>query len=545
MRRIPSDGGDSESDGVGSGTGRGVVDGSPGTLTITDGNTVVFEFTSSLGDNQLISSAELFVDGVSAGQMQRDFFDANLWTLRRVATILPHEAASPYVVVHADFETTAANGQEDFLTSAGIRRTRSQTFAPPNYGGSLTVDIADISSTSPTGDHSATIRGRILNDMAFLCISVYDPHGVSVHSESFSIPPRDEDSVIEELTFESTFTNPSGVWGNYSIEAEWFGPRDFASEEPLLIVAGVEPELTALMVYENSYNLAALRFSVADFWKRFPPAHAISNNGNLVSAVGPYSPLKSCLPITQHLAAVLREHQIRLDCWSITSEACLRIGKPVADPRPAFDAGGHAFGNHDMGFMMGHGAISDEVTNPRTGRVHEPSHYMLVGADRETGEGSWLVSSEMTTRFGDGASSKLKWMFLMTCNAFSDGEVKYTGEDGLVQSQSLFNYQQANDLLPIGKGLEILGGYSTFIYLDTELPHKFSEPLDERQPLREAWLNTSQTEAHKSKGYTARTIAWPECNDNTLPGIQNATRNPPLGGDRPQSNLAVRERSGN
>jgi hypothetical protein len=95
---------------------------------------------------------------------------------------------------------------------------------------------------------------------------------------------------------------------------------------------------------------------------------------------------------------------------------------------------------------------------------------------------------------------------------------------------------QAAGTLPMGPKLHILGSYTTSVDVDGKLGVKFSEGAlqqgdDPNMTLVKAWTyawrNSDNSGTKDAKGNpgkqirNARSIYWPECNGDTLPGVPN------------------------
>ena len=184
---------------------------------------------------------------------------------------------------------------------------------------------------------------------------------------------------------------------------------------------------------------------------------------------------------------------------------------------------GNPFNDYDIGCIFGHGVASTSgITRP-------PQHYFPFVKNPSTGETVWLESGRMARKFG--ATGKLKWMFVFTCNYFRVGD----HNDGSIDIYA--QMKQAGNL-PFGDNLHVLCSYTTSIDIDGAMGKALAEglhqvapePNNERpktvvQSWNYAWQKSSNSKAVDGKGQpkqirNARSVYWPECKFDTIQGVR-------------------------
>ena len=199
---------------------------------------------------------------------------------------------------------------------------------------------------------------------------------------------------------------------------------------------------------------------------------------------------------------------------------------------------GNPFNTYDMGFLIGHGVASAGGSYISAGNQQvtlPPQHYFPFFANRATDETVWIKSGQMAQKFG--ASGKLKWMYLVTCNYLRVGAHNNGSHD-------IYTAMKTAGTLPMGAGLHILGAYTTSCDVDGSLGVAFSkgalqqDGANTEMNLVEAWtfawqksLNSKNKDGkgHPKQIRNARSIYWPECAADTLPDVPNKSFTNPNG----------------
>ena len=209
---------------------------------------------------------------------------------------------------------------------------------------------------------------------------------------------------------------------------------------------------------------------------------------------------------------------------------------------PANDfVNGNPFNSYDLGVLIGHGVASSGGTymNAQNQQVTlPPQHYFPMIGNPTTGQTVWLKSGQMAKKFGE--EGKLKWMFVMTCNYLRVAAHNIGG------GHDIYAPMKQQNILPFGNGLRVLCGYTTYIHLDGALGNGLNEGLLQQPPgvtevvdaWNHAWLKSKTNSATSPGGWgnNARSVYWPECEEDTILGVMNENV-PPLQAHTSQADL--------
>ncbi len=210
-------------------------------------------------------------------------------------------------------------------------------------------------------------------------------------------------------------------------------------------------------------------------------------------------------------------------------------------PASAFVTG-NPFNTYDAGFLIGHGVASSASSYEDAAQqtINLPSqHYFPFIGNPATGDAVWIKSGQMAEKFG-AAGSKLRWMFVVTCNYLR------VGAHNPAANHDIWTDMKTNKTLPIGPALRVLCSYTTSVDVTGKLGHAFAkgamgyEPDDENMNVVDAWNYAwANSENSSDKSYTnpgeskqvrnARSVYWPGCDDDIISAKTKVPASPPAG----------------
>ncbi|MGB6220193.1 hypothetical protein [Haloferula sp.] len=462
-----------------------------------------------------------------------------------------------HALVHADGETTAAFGQ----SGSGVLRSPSTTFS---LGQNYQAVAFRVSETQIAADDPD------LPALTEIAVDIpYDPQGagsVQILDEEQNLVREWEwgldDYPLEfRQAWDGTDYNGSPVaGGSYSVELN-FGGGGFnggtytvaagqRTWEALCLMEGLTtvPKIPEGLAAPPAWNAYASQFLPT--W-----AHDFLTSGNgwdgtahvntsIHSAWGPWERLGSITNIVEEIKGRAKDDQGRkvfglgnTGKWRIRQwQSGARYNDSVPDPVAAFVAGQNPFNDYEIGVFLGHGVACKG--EPKAGSMaipRPPQHYFPLVTNTATGAAHWVGSAVMP-KYGT-TGSKLKWMFLMTCNPLLD-----------VTGNAIYDACKANGSLPFGPELHVLCGYNSKIWLEKGMGTLLSDALVNRingQQFRDgtvvnAWGHVWDRSDNKNQGKIARAVYWPACKDDTIYGVKHEKiGNPPA--NAPQSALEERD----
>ncbi len=463
-----------------------------------------------------------------------------------------------HALVHADGETTTAFGQ----SGAGVLKSASTTFTLSQIHEAVAFRVSETQIASDDPD---------LPGLTEIAVDIpYNPQGagsVRIRDENQNIVREWEwgldDYPLEfRQAWDGTDYNGNPVaGGSYSVELN-FGGGGFnggtytvaagqRTWEALCLMEGLTtvpifPEGQAPPPSWNAYATQFLPTWAPDFLTSGNGWDGTAHFNTLIhSAWGPWKRLGSITNIVEEIKGRAKGDQGRkifglgnTGKWKIHQwqGGSPKTNSSVPDPVAAFVAGQNPFNNYEIGVFLGHGVACPGT--PKAGSMaapRPPQHYFPLVTDKATGEAHWVGSAEMP-KYGAGGS-KLKWMFLMTCNPLLDA----TGN-------AIYDTCKANGTLPFGAGLHVLCGYNSKIWLEAGMGALLSDALVNKingQQFRtgtvvDAWGHVWDRSDNKNQGKVARAVYWPECEDDTIYGVKHENIGvPPT--NAPQSALEERD----
>lgn len=451
-----------------------------------------------------------------------------------------------HALVHADGETTTSFGQ----SGSGVLKSASSTFTLGRIHEAVGFRVSETQIAAD--DPELPTFTEIAVDIS------YDPQG------SGSIRIRDEDqNVVREWewglddyplefrqAWDGTDYNGNPVpGGTYSVELT-FGGGGFnggtytvaagqRTWETLCLMEGLitVPKITEGQAPPPSWNAYATQFLPT-----WAPDFLTSGNGwdgtahintSVHSAWGPWERLGSITNIVEEIKGTKVFGLGSTGKWKIHQwQGGAKFNASVPDPVAAFVAGQNPFNNYEIGVFLGHGvACSGTPKSGSAAAPRGPQHYFPLVTNKTTGAAHWVGTASMP-KYG-ASGSKLKWMFLMTCNPLLD----QTGN-------AIYDSCKASGTLPFGPGLHVLCGYNSKIWLEAGMGGLLSDALVNKvngQQFRrgtvvDAWGHVWNRSKNKTQGKTARAVYWPESEDDTIYGVKHQSiGTPPPNG--PQSEL--------
>lgn len=459
--------------------------------------------------------------------------------------------------------------RQEFITSgthnvyAVVDASSGTTPGPDNPVGSHTIKLrssesvftnasAQLIGAKATEDH---IHAGEPNSPTYTNITVEYPYiGVDPNGTSYTFEVRDENgNLVREEAGEADEPGPGLInweWdgtgdngttlpnGPYWVDFFLSVPGDLSLEEPILVRVG-PTKLKVLAIGETSGDISVepnhLLNARPEWWQTIGSSGGTQNTG---SGWGPWASLGG------GPSAVVGGLQKGIGKHPHGQTAFWLPGNPGNAPKwknssPANDfLTGNPFNSYDMGFLIGHGVASGggTYTNGAGQQVTlPPQHYFPIFANRTTDDTVWIKSGQMAQKFGVGG--KLKWMYVVTCNYLRVGVHNNDTHD-------IYAAMKTAGTLPMDPSLHILGAYTTSCDVDGAMAHAFSkgamqeDPDDTAMTLVRAWtyarqhsLNSRNKDAkgNPKQIRNARSIYWPECINDTLPGVPHESLTNPTG----------------
>ncbi len=360
------------------------------------------------------------------------------------------------------------------------------------------------------------------------------------HESSWSLTLRDEDggvvrqwngegwsfSIPWDGTNESGSLVPGGVYSAEATINSGGGDLDFGE---VMTVAAGQRLWRALGLMEPMRGVPTVQPAYDQWVANYRPewAGSITSSGdpsNASAAWGPWKYLDSVHRLLDNLKPVregLPAGKWTVHQWEANPD---NVSPAAGNPPAVFAAGGNPFNSYDMGLFIGHGVASSGGTYAGSAgpSILPPQHYMPIVTNRATGETTWVQSAQHA-QYG-AAGSKLKWMFLFTCNGLRD-----------TNPHGIYTAMKNAGTLPFGPDLHVLCGYETGIDLSVGLGKtlanalKFGPPTGGNNTVANAWdavwRNSDNSSTDKYTGetgpiQTARVVYWPECANNTIYGVK-------------------------
>ncbi len=517
--------------------GNGVTTfGGTATANLSSPTYVTFEITSNLPDFAEPTVA-LHIDGRFIQYCALQQHDG------KFRAYVPKLNLSPgthtfYAILDASADLPGSSG-EPGASYRSVFRTPMSSFTLPALGQSggspayFHVEEEEIAPDDPKLPDTTVFHARFAQETMWV-VKLRNEDGNIVRqwnsdgfSYSFSIPWNG--------TNENGSLVPGGLYSaEVTINA---GGGDLQFGEVMTVAAG-QRLWRVLGVMEPMLGLPAAAGPAQNQWlANYRPewrgALSSSGHSNAFSAWGPWGSLGSVHNIVDELKPA--RDGLPGGKWTVHQwEANPKNSTPAAGNPPAvFSAGGNPFNAYDMGLIVGHGvASSGGVYAGSAGpSLLPPQHYMPIVTNRATGATTW-VGSAQHEKYG-AAGSKLKWMFLFTCNGLRD-----------TNPHAIYTAMKSAGTLPFGPDLHILCGYETSIDLETGMGKQLAEALKHGPPTGgdntvanawdAVWRNSSNCKELKATGKdsdirTARVVYWPECENDTIYGVPNENVTEPTG----------------
>lgn len=504
-------------------------------VILSDGAPQQIMVTANLPSGMNASRVTLVVDGMVHSQcwetaIKNVFIGPiNRWNLTEGSHVV-------HAIVRSDTETTAV--QEPSLFA--VLKSQDFTF-------SVNQNLHDAVGFRVTEEQIAPDDPELPTYTEIAVDIPNDPHGsgfVRIEDENGNLIREwtwDLDAYPLEFReiWDGTDQNGSTVpGGSYTLRMNAGGAGFDAGT---IQVAAGGRTWSALCLTES---MNAARGKTASWHANFKPPWGpyFSSTGSPVpaDAWGPWYGLRSAPAIADGLRGRLKgvfglgsTGKWKVKYWQNGSPA----NDSVPNPIESFAAGNNPFNDYDMGFFVGHGVASlggSQNTPGGATIVRPPASYYPLIRSTDTGETHWVCSATMPKY---GATGKLKWMFLFTCNSLSTE-----------QGNAIYDVCKANNTLPFGNGLRVLCGYTSKILLDGKMAGLLSEGLWKKVAGEEfrdgtvvnAWGHVWNKSDNRPKGKRARAVYWPECKLDTIYGVKEPHM-PPLQPHTSQAELEEKD----
>ncbi|MBK1881403.1 hypothetical protein JIN85_03185 [Luteolibacter pohnpeiensis] len=520
-----------------------VSDASGGDGTSTFGGTVAIDslsnqaiVTTNLPSGMGPGLVELMIDGERVGYCNQTTSNTYTYSINR--SLVRSGSHSVYARIDCSSYTTPEDGVDTSATV--VLRTPEVAFINDDPG--LTGirasedqinggEPGDPTSTEISFEFSYISSGGQPMDIIPYHFTISDEYGNPVRQHSGEEPGPGPGKITFEWdgTMDDGSTAPDGP---YNADFYLSIPGDIGNSEPLLIRNG--PTQFKLLALGETLLGAERTIYRPEWWTQI-----LTTGGSTYErSWGPWTPLGAG---PQALIGGLQDGIGKAPRWKVNfwlpdnkynAQPWGRYGSPAVDIKL-----GTAYNDYDMGFLIGHGVASSGGTYTDVpGQQHTlpPQHYLPFIADRGTSQTVWLQSGT-NPKFGSG---KLKWMYVISCNYL---RVAAHNGSGL---HDIYDAMKNAGTLQIGPGLHILGSFTTSVDIDGKFGEAFSTAALQQDKqdsemtlvnaLDYAWLHSDNSKTNKSNGTVstirnARSVYWPECEGDTLPGVKYESFTQPNG----------------
>ena len=500
--------------------------------------------------NYTQASASSMTNGAETGNAARGLAGSYTYQCAIDRNSITSGIHTAYAKIDANYATTPGPDNPQ-IASAGTLRSPETTFE-----NKITITSPRVSGFRATQDEINT--GDLESPTHTTVFIEYPLLGELHHPANYFFRLQDENgNRVREWTGEVSGPGPGQLsvdWdgtdqngvalpaGSYSMDFDLVAGGDLFPGRSIMIRNGEMPlKILALAESQNAYGMAGWGISQVDhfrpeWWSQLSSSGGPANTGH---SWGPWEQLnngpKAVIGGLQK--GVGKAHNAHMVFWEPYNKN--NNAQPWTNahttPAAAFQTG-NPFNNYDLGVLIGHGVASSGGSYTRADgstAVKPPQHYFPFIKDPATGETVWIESGNMAEKFG--ASGRLKWMFLVTCNYLRVGAHNNGTHD-------IYSSMKAVGTLPMGNGLHVLCGYTTSIDIDGKLGVALSRGLLQEEDLvdtvAQAWnfawqysMNSKDKEAqgHSKQIRNARSIYWPECESDTITGVAREHITTPTG----------------